>query len=194
MALEIVGSLIKKRPVQSGTSARGEWQKQEFIIKTQDNFPKEVCFNVWGADKVAELEADGYTIVSQETMTTEEVEFDITAPVTDSQASGSSDMIVVGGPAVNEVAADLLGLSFPTYDSASGVNEGEAVIRFFESENSVLVYGWSAADTKAAADKFDADKLYPCTNCGMAPLPREVARGKLQALAAGADIIRKEIA
>lgn len=57
MALEIVGSLIKKRPVQSGTSARGEWQKQEFIIKTQDNFPKEVCFNVWGADKVAELDS-----------------------------------------------------------------------------------------------------------------------------------------
>ncbi|MDD4657229.1 MAG: DUF3127 domain-containing protein [Bacteroidales bacterium] len=55
MALEIVGSLIKKTPVQSGTSARGEWQKQEFIIKTQDNFPKEVCFNVWGAEKVSEL-------------------------------------------------------------------------------------------------------------------------------------------
>merc|ERR1711964_599170 len=28
----------------------------------------------------------------------------------------------------------------------------------------------------------DADKLYPCTNCGMATLPREVARAKLKAL------------
>lgn len=55
MALELIGSLIKKLPVQSGTSARGEWQKQEFVIKTQDNFPKDVCINVWGADKVAEL-------------------------------------------------------------------------------------------------------------------------------------------
>lgn len=57
MALELIGSLTKKLPVQSGTSARGEWQKQEFVIKTQDNFPKDVCLNVWGADKVADLAA-----------------------------------------------------------------------------------------------------------------------------------------
>lgn len=51
-----------------------------------------------------------------------------------------------------------------------------------------------AATLREALKYVDADKLYPCTNCGMAPLPREVARGKLQALAAGADIIRKELA
>ncbi|WP_104401583.1 methionine synthase [Vibrio penaeicida] len=50
------------------------------------------------------------------------------------------------------------------------------------------------ADTLRKALKFvDADKLYPCTNCGMAPLSREVARGKLNALSAGAEIIRKEL-
>jgi len=38
------------------------------------------------------------------------------------------------------------------------------------------------------------DKLYPCTNCGMVPLPRAVAMGKLKALAAGAAIVRKELA
>ncbi|MXS18480.1 methionine synthase [Pseudomonas oryzihabitans] len=38
-----------------------------------------------------------------------------------------------------------------------------------------------------------ADKLYPCTNCGMAPLSRRVARGKLNALSAGADIVRREL-
>ncbi|MGS5781124.1 methionine synthase, partial [Acinetobacter baumannii] len=36
-------------------------------------------------------------------------------------------------------------------------------------------------------------KLYPCTNCGMAPLSREVARGKLNALSAGAEIVRREL-
>ena len=51
------------------------------------------------------------------------------------------------------------------------------------------------ADTLRKALKFvDADKLIPSTNCGMAPLPRDVALGKLSALSAGADIIRKEIA
>ncbi len=39
----------------------------------------------------------------------------------------------------------------------------------------------------------DADKLYPSTNCGMAPLSREVARGKMQALSQGAAIVRQEI-
>ncbi|WP_165668612.1 methionine synthase [Metapseudomonas otitidis] len=50
------------------------------------------------------------------------------------------------------------------------------------------------ADTLRKALQFvEADKLYPCTNCGMAPLPRQVARGKLRALSAGADIVRKEL-
>ena len=50
------------------------------------------------------------------------------------------------------------------------------------------------ANTLRKALQFvDADKLYPSTNCGMAPLPRQIARGKLNALAAGADIVRKEL-
>lgn len=50
------------------------------------------------------------------------------------------------------------------------------------------------ASTLRKALRFvDADKLYPCTNCGMAPLPRALARGKLRALSAGADIVRKEL-
>ncbi|KHL26654.1 5-methyltetrahydropteroyltriglutamate--homocysteine methyltransferase [Croceibacterium mercuriale] len=39
----------------------------------------------------------------------------------------------------------------------------------------------------------DADKLYPATNCGMAPLTRGVATGKLRALGAGAAIVREEL-
>ncbi len=51
------------------------------------------------------------------------------------------------------------------------------------------------ADTLRKALKYvDADKLYPCTNCGMAPLSQQVARDKLNALSAGAEIIRKELA
>jgi 5-methyltetrahydropteroyltriglutamate--homocysteine methyltransferase len=38
------------------------------------------------------------------------------------------------------------------------------------------------------------DRLLPCTNCGMVPLPRDVARGKLQALGAGAAKVRAELA
>ncbi|MEM7071729.1 MAG: methionine synthase, partial [Pseudomonadota bacterium] len=51
-----------------------------------------------------------------------------------------------------------------------------------------------ATTLQKALKYIDADKLYPCTNCGMAPLPRQVARAKLNALSAGAEIIRKKIA
>ena len=47
------------------------------------------------------------------------------------------------------------------------------------------------AETIAGAAKFvDAARIMPCTNCGMAPLPRSVAEGKLKALAAGAALAR----
>ncbi len=50
------------------------------------------------------------------------------------------------------------------------------------------------ADTLRKALQFvDADKLYPCTNCGMTPLSRRVAQGKLNALSAGAEIVRREL-
>jgi 5-methyltetrahydropteroyltriglutamate--homocysteine methyltransferase len=40
----------------------------------------------------------------------------------------------------------------------------------------------------------EPSRLYPCTNCGMVPLPRDVARGKLAALGAGARLVRQELA
>lgn len=50
------------------------------------------------------------------------------------------------------------------------------------------------ADTLRKALQFvDAENLYPATNCGMAPLPRHVAQGKLAALSAGAAIVRDEL-
>ncbi|MDF2508633.1 MAG: 5-methyltetrahydropteroyltriglutamate--homocysteine methyltransferase [Microbacterium sp.] len=51
------------------------------------------------------------------------------------------------------------------------------------------------ADTLRKALRFvDADKLVASTNCGLAPLPRDVARGKLRALSAGAALLRDELA
>lgn len=54
--LEIEGILKKKLAVQSGTSARGEWAKQEFLVEYQEGkFSSLVVFSVWGQDKVNEL-------------------------------------------------------------------------------------------------------------------------------------------
>jgi len=51
------------------------------------------------------------------------------------------------------------------------------------------------AATLRAASRFVApERMIACTNCGMAPLPRDVAAGKLRALGAGAALYREEIA
>lgn len=50
------------------------------------------------------------------------------------------------------------------------------------------------ADTLMKAMEFvDPERTFPCTNCGLAPLPRSVAIGKLQALGAGAALVRAKL-
>lgn len=49
--MEISGKIIRVLPEKSGQSARGGWRKQEYILETQDQYPKTVCFMVWG-DKI----------------------------------------------------------------------------------------------------------------------------------------------
>ena len=56
MALEIEGTITQKLPVQSGSSARGPWAKQEFILEYPDgNFTAKVCFTAFGQDRVQDL-------------------------------------------------------------------------------------------------------------------------------------------
>jgi 5-methyltetrahydropteroyltriglutamate--homocysteine methyltransferase len=50
-----------------------------------------------------------------------------------------------------------------------------------------------AAVIRGALRHVPAARIKPCTNCGMVPLSREVARGKLNALAAGAALVRAEL-
>ena len=55
--MELEGKIARKLNVQTGTSARGAWAKQDFIFEYQEgNYPSQVCMNVWGEDKVKELE------------------------------------------------------------------------------------------------------------------------------------------
>lgn len=106
------------------------------------------------ADKKAELEDDGYVITGEETVVAEAVEFDVTSAVNDEDVSGTSNMIVVGGPAVNSVARELLGIDTYTIDKA-GVAVGEGLIKYFSDSNTVLVYGYSGEDTAAAVAELN---------------------------------------
>ena len=50
-----------------------------------------------------------------------------------------------------------------------------------------------AATIRSAMKFVPPEKLHPCTNCGMVPLARDVALGKLKALAQGAAQVRREL-
>ncbi len=47
--MEIIGKIILKLPLQTGVSKAGNnWSKQEYVLETQDNFPKKVHFDFFG--------------------------------------------------------------------------------------------------------------------------------------------------
>jgi hypothetical protein len=77
--------------------------------------------------------------------------------VTDSNVASVSgkNLIVVGGSAINSVAAKLLGGAYRTeeFTSMTGVGAGEFLIQSFDhdGETALLVAGYNAADTTKAA-------------------------------------------
>jgi len=56
MSFKAKGKVLQIMPEQKGTSARGEWKKQDFVIETSDDqFPKKICFTLFN-DKTSSLE------------------------------------------------------------------------------------------------------------------------------------------
>ena len=66
--MELAGKIILVLDEKSGTSARGPWRKQEYVIETPGDYPTQVCFMVWG-DKI-----DQFSIAEGEELT---VHFDL---------------------------------------------------------------------------------------------------------------------
>jgi len=56
MSLSIKEKLSRKLSVESGTSKAGkEWQKQSFLVDTGAQYNPEVCFQLFGEDKIQML-------------------------------------------------------------------------------------------------------------------------------------------
>jgi len=117
-----------------------------------------------------------------------------TISMTDNEAEAAKptkNLIVVGGPAVNKVAAKLLGLTYPTYGSAltgdNAIAADEALMKLVSSSYdatkvALVVFGWEAKDTRAAAK-------YLVNNAGAADL-----KGKSSVVlttASGTAVVKK---
>ena len=59
MALELQGKFIQLLEKQTGAGKNGsQWEKQDFIVETMEQYPKKVCISAWG-DKVKEVSGIG---------------------------------------------------------------------------------------------------------------------------------------
>lgn len=58
MSLEVKGKIVKVLEVEKGTSKAGkEWEKMNFVIDTGDQYNPEVCFQLFGSDKVEDFKS-----------------------------------------------------------------------------------------------------------------------------------------
>lgn len=52
--MNITTKFVKKLPEVSGQGKEKPWRKQEFVVVTNDNYPKNICFALWN-DKIEQL-------------------------------------------------------------------------------------------------------------------------------------------
>ena len=56
--LKIKGKIVKILEVEKGTSKAGkEWQKQNFVIDTGGKYNPEICFQLFGDEKIENLKS-----------------------------------------------------------------------------------------------------------------------------------------
>lgn len=57
--MEVTGNLIKKLDIQKGISKAGkEWQKMSFVIETDSKYNNQICFDLFGEEKIAMLDQE----------------------------------------------------------------------------------------------------------------------------------------
>lgn len=50
--MDIKGKIVQVLEKATGQGKNGPWEKQEYVLETEGQYPKKVCFEIWGADKV----------------------------------------------------------------------------------------------------------------------------------------------
>lgn len=51
--MEISGKIISVLPLQQGTSKAGNpWQSQSYVLETQEQYPRKVCFEIFGEERI----------------------------------------------------------------------------------------------------------------------------------------------
>ena len=67
--MELKGKIIAVLPKRTGKSAKGDWQSQQYVLETDEKYPKRLLFDVFGEKKISEfnIQMDEVVNVSFET-------------------------------------------------------------------------------------------------------------------------------
>ena len=55
MDIEIIGTITNILPKVTGTSQKGDWSKQEYVINVEgenEQYPRSICFQIFGEEKI----------------------------------------------------------------------------------------------------------------------------------------------
>ena len=91
--LNISGIVLSILPLQSGTSKAGnQWQKQDFILEKQGQYPRKVCVCLFG-DNVEKFPQQGVTVPASQ-------------PAVPPTANKQANVVTAQAPAGAPTAAD----------------------------------------------------------------------------------------
>jgi hypothetical protein len=116
--MEVSGKIIAVLPIATGQGKNGTWRSQDYVLETADQYPKKVCFNLFG-DKI-----DQFPIAIDDQVN---VSFDIDSKEYNGRwftniRAWKVEKNVVGAAAA--APANSFSAPAPSFDAAPGAGEG----------------------------------------------------------------------
>jgi hypothetical protein len=135
--------------------SKDEDHRTKFGIKIMDpesmSSGDEAVFHIPGDQVTGIIDITGERTTSTGTPTTQS---SAPTPVTADEINNKEafNLVLVGGPCVNSLSAEFLGVTFPACGAASGLTEDTAIIELKENGDkmALVVAGWEAPDTRRA--------------------------------------------
>ena len=54
--MKLKGKITVVIPAKSGTTEKGDWQSQQYVMETIEEYPKKMLFEVFGESKIKEFD------------------------------------------------------------------------------------------------------------------------------------------
>ena len=54
--MKLKGKITVVIPAKSGTTEKGDWQSQQYVMETIEEYPKKILFEVFGESKIKEFD------------------------------------------------------------------------------------------------------------------------------------------